>query len=561
MADPSASLGPDVKNVPYADLINASAHAHGLPPALLAGLIQQESGFNPNIVSKAGAVGLSQLMPDTAASVGVKDAYDPAQNIEGGAKYLSAQIRHFGDVDKALAAYNAGPGAVAKYGGVPPYAETQNYVKVVEANAARYAGGAGYGGPHAGSHAHANALERDAHGTAVEHLQKQLGVKADGIFGPKTEAAVRQFQSEHHLAVDGIVGHDTRAALAARDHEAAHHTAGSAAPHPHAGPTAPPPEAPHHNGTHSSAPHKNGAPVTPPGAPGASAHPGWTEAPAPAGQHKFLAPNLQAFESVYRADPNRPDLSVKWDEKTSTLTASFTNDKQERFVATVRTGRAEDARDVHDSSHHVVLAPGHYAIAAGRHQAESWGSVGTGRAFSQVVNADGTDGIYDVTGKRHTEIGLHGGGSYVARTQGLDAAFSDKQDLRGTNGCVRLHNVDAASIADLTHDAGKPLSFEVVGRSSRQVSVSEAVGALRSEKGVALPPVTEVKAWDGKPHTGTFVKVDDDTYAQHTGRGSYVVYDLNHDLHGKAPQEGRQQSIDAQGVAAPPPREPQTAGR
>jgi soluble lytic murein transglycosylase-like protein len=126
-------------SVPYAAQITAAAKANGLDPALLAGLIKQESGFNPSAGSGAGARGLTQLMPATAAALGVTNVLDPQQSIEGGAKYLKRQLDAFGgDVTKALAAYNAGPGAVRRYGGVPPYAETQNYVRAVQANAAAF---------------------------------------------------------------------------------------------------------------------------------------------------------------------------------------------------------------------------------------------------------------------------------------------------------------------------------------------------------------------------------------------------------------------------------------
>jgi soluble lytic murein transglycosylase-like protein len=126
-------------SVPFAAQITAAARANGLDPALLAGLIKQESGFNPNAGSGAGARGLTQLMPATAAALGVTNVLDPQQSIEGGAKYLKRQLDAFGgDVTKALAAYNAGPGAVKRYGGVPPYAETQNYVRAVQANAASF---------------------------------------------------------------------------------------------------------------------------------------------------------------------------------------------------------------------------------------------------------------------------------------------------------------------------------------------------------------------------------------------------------------------------------------
>ena len=105
---------------------------NGVDPALLTGLIRQESNFDPAARSGAGAVGLTQLMPATAAGLGVADPTDPAQAIEGGARYLRAQLDRFGgDEAKALAAYNAGPGAVQRFGGVPPYAETQAYVQRV----------------------------------------------------------------------------------------------------------------------------------------------------------------------------------------------------------------------------------------------------------------------------------------------------------------------------------------------------------------------------------------------------------------------------------------------
>ena len=123
----------------YDQLINQSAAKYGIDPALLKGLIQQESGFDPNSTSGAGAVGLTQLMPGTAAALGVSNPRDPAQSIDGGAHFLKQMLDTFGgDVSKALAAYNAGPGAVQRYGGVPPYSETQDYVQKVEAYAQQY---------------------------------------------------------------------------------------------------------------------------------------------------------------------------------------------------------------------------------------------------------------------------------------------------------------------------------------------------------------------------------------------------------------------------------------
>ncbi|WP_236026286.1 lytic transglycosylase domain-containing protein [Alicyclobacillus suci] len=115
-----------------ASIINTTAEKYNLPPSLLSAVIQQESGFNPNAVSSAGAQGLMQLMPSTAQSLGVSNAFDPAQNVDAGASYLRQLLNQFGgSVPLALAAYNAGPGVVSKYQGVPPYAETQNYVQSI----------------------------------------------------------------------------------------------------------------------------------------------------------------------------------------------------------------------------------------------------------------------------------------------------------------------------------------------------------------------------------------------------------------------------------------------
>ena len=124
---------------PFAAEIEAAAAKHGVDPALLKALIRQESNFNPNAVSPAGATGLTQLMPATAAGLGVTDPTNPQQAIDGGAKYLRQQLDRFGGDEKmALAAYNAGPGAVARFGGVPPYAETQTYVQKVMGYAEQY---------------------------------------------------------------------------------------------------------------------------------------------------------------------------------------------------------------------------------------------------------------------------------------------------------------------------------------------------------------------------------------------------------------------------------------
>jgi soluble lytic murein transglycosylase-like protein len=118
--------------VPYADVFASAASRYGLPPALLAAVAKVESGYNPQAVSVAGAQGLMQIMPATAQGLGV-NPFDPSQAIDGAARVLSGNLREFGSLPLALAAYNAGGGAVRKYGGIPPFAETQAYVPKVQA--------------------------------------------------------------------------------------------------------------------------------------------------------------------------------------------------------------------------------------------------------------------------------------------------------------------------------------------------------------------------------------------------------------------------------------------
>jgi peptidoglycan DL-endopeptidase CwlO len=126
----SAVMGNVTVPAPYVATVEQAASANGIPSSLLAGLIQQESGFNPDAVSSAGAEGIAQFMPATAAGMGV-DPYDPTSAINGAAQMLGSYTKQFGSYADALAAYNAGSAAVERYGGIPPYAETQAYVPAV----------------------------------------------------------------------------------------------------------------------------------------------------------------------------------------------------------------------------------------------------------------------------------------------------------------------------------------------------------------------------------------------------------------------------------------------
>lgn len=117
------------------DLISKVSNKYDIDEKLVQALVRQESGFRPDAVSKCGAMGLMQLMPGTARGLGVKDPFNPIQNLEGGVRHLKGLLaRYHGNVVLALAAYNAGGGNVDKYNGVPPFAETQNYVKSILAN-------------------------------------------------------------------------------------------------------------------------------------------------------------------------------------------------------------------------------------------------------------------------------------------------------------------------------------------------------------------------------------------------------------------------------------------
>lgn len=135
MSSPDA-IGSVKENMSYNgdfnNIIEAAAKKYNISSSIIKSVIKAESNFNPTVVSSAGAMGLMQLMPGTAASLDVDDAFDPVQNIDGGVRFLKDMLEKFGgSLELALAAYNAGPGNVVKYGGIPPFQETQGYVKKI----------------------------------------------------------------------------------------------------------------------------------------------------------------------------------------------------------------------------------------------------------------------------------------------------------------------------------------------------------------------------------------------------------------------------------------------
>jgi soluble lytic murein transglycosylase-like protein len=150
MARPAIALLPPSKNIKanvdvtaeyfavpaseaYDEIIDEAATHYEVDPNLIRAVMQAESAFHPYVVSRAGAEGLMQLMPDLADEMGVSDAFDPRENIMGGVRYLKRLLDdHHGNIDLALASYNAGPGNVERYGGVPPFRETRNYVKTIK---------------------------------------------------------------------------------------------------------------------------------------------------------------------------------------------------------------------------------------------------------------------------------------------------------------------------------------------------------------------------------------------------------------------------------------------
>lgn len=128
-AQPGQASAQLITGRPYANLVADAARTHNVPPALLHAVIKAESGYNPKARSPAGAVGLMQLMPDTAREMGVENRLDPEDNVQGGARYLKRMLNLFdNDITLAVAAYNAGPEAVLRRGAVPPFAETRRYV-------------------------------------------------------------------------------------------------------------------------------------------------------------------------------------------------------------------------------------------------------------------------------------------------------------------------------------------------------------------------------------------------------------------------------------------------
>ena len=166
-------------------MIKQAADEAGVPPALVKAVAKAESGFNPKAARRAGAQGLMQLMPGTARGLGVTDPFDPMQSLRGGAKYLRQQLDRFGgDYSKAIAAYNAGPGAVQKYGGIPPYAETQAYVPRVLAYFQQFGGATGG----TGSTARRSASSRAARPDALDRrrrLGRQRPSSAKGLAAPR----------------------------------------------------------------------------------------------------------------------------------------------------------------------------------------------------------------------------------------------------------------------------------------------------------------------------------------------------------------------------------------
>ena len=171
---------------PFADLVAAAARRHGVDPDLVHAVIAVESGYRASAQSPAGAQGLMQLMPGTQRDLGVSDAFDPRQNVDAGVAYLRRLTDEFG-TELAIAAYNAGPGAVRRYNGIPPYAQTRAYVQAV-LDRGRPAGDAQAAEEHdpSGDRAHAMSEADLAEGTPVDRRAKDDHPAADGPAGLET---------------------------------------------------------------------------------------------------------------------------------------------------------------------------------------------------------------------------------------------------------------------------------------------------------------------------------------------------------------------------------------
>lgn len=204
-------------NTTYDSIFKTAAQKFGVSFNLLKAVAKNESNYDPNAVSPAGAVGIMQLMPDTATYLGVSNSYDPTQNIYGGAKYLSELLKEFsGDTTKAVAAYNAGPDAVVKYGGVPPYDETKTYVTNVLATLADLGGSgdsggavAGGGGGGGGSSSGSSVIDKAQQ--SIDDLKNGNAVTNNGpiaaktLFGGKIDAAFVKFGLMILIIIVGIV--------------------------------------------------------------------------------------------------------------------------------------------------------------------------------------------------------------------------------------------------------------------------------------------------------------------------------------------------------------------
>ncbi len=165
------------------EIARKKARDFGVNEDIFLKLVQSESSWNPRATSEAGAQGLVQLMPATARGLGVSNPYDPVQSLTGGARYLAQQLKRFGSYDKALAAYNAGPGNVERYGGIPPFKETQNYVKKILGST-----GGGEAQPRAAAKVAQEKAPVDKGSRLLNTFIDLLGATGGRIFGPQSAA-------------------------------------------------------------------------------------------------------------------------------------------------------------------------------------------------------------------------------------------------------------------------------------------------------------------------------------------------------------------------------------